>query len=112
MLFFVRDSLKEDALVDIPNTFTMPQLILVLSLFCLLVVWLSIFAWLALRPTAEKRLEEMEDTASLPVVNAPALRTLPINPLAPGIRTITQQTPIVTVSADATREMAFESTLH
>ena len=98
--------------MDMPNTFTMPQLILIISLFSLLIAWLAIFAWLALRPTPEPYLEEMEDTAPLPVVHAPVLRTLPIKPLTSGIRTITQQTPIVTVSAESTREIVFERSTH
>src|SRR5437667_5600180 len=63
MLFSVRNGLKEDALVDIPNTLTMPQLILIMSLFTLLIGWLIIFAYLALRPMPEAHVEQLEHTA-------------------------------------------------
>jgi hypothetical protein len=102
------NGLKEDALVDIPNTHTLPQLILVMSLFTLLIGWLVIFAYLALRPAPEKRAERMEHTASLPAIKSPVVQTLPPTPRASSMRTITQPTPIVTVSTDSTREIVLD----
>src|SRR5215472_1770630 len=98
MLFSVTNGLKEDALVDIPNTLTLPQLILIMSLFTLLIGWLVIFAYLALRPAPEKKVEQMEHTATLPAIKTPVMQEFPVAPRVPSIRTITQQTPIVSVS--------------
>ena len=109
MLFSVVNGLKEDALVDISTTFTMPQFILIMSLFVLLIGWLVIFAYLALRPTPG---EQMEHTATLPVIKSPVIQTLPIAPRASSIRTVTQPTPIVTVSAESTREIVLDHSSH
>ena len=111
MLFSVRNGLKEDALVDIPNTLTMQQLILMSSLFTLLISWLVVFAYLALRPTPEKYAEPTERAAMLPVTS-PVIQTIPLTPRASGIHTITQQTPIVAISADSTREIALDRSGH
>src|SRR5919198_6287036 len=102
MLFSVANGLKEDALVDISNTLTMPQLILIMGLFTLLIGWLVIFSYLPLRPTQEKYGEQMEHTATVPVIKSPVIQTHPIKPRVSSIRPITQPTPIVTVAADST----------
>jgi hypothetical protein len=112
MLFSVMNGLKEDTLVDIPDTHTLPQLILIMSLFILLIGWLVIFAYLALRPAPEKRTEQIEHTAALPAVKSPIVQTLPITPRASSIRTITQPTPIVTVSTDSTHEIVLDHSTH
>jgi hypothetical protein len=111
-LFSIMNGLKEDTLVDIPDTHTLPQLILILSLFTLLIGWLVIFAYLALRPAPEKRTEQMEHTAALPAIKSPVGQTLPVTPRAPSIRTITKPTPIVTVSTDSTREIVLDHSRH
>jgi hypothetical protein len=112
MLFSVRNGLKEDALVDIPSTLALPQLILTISLFTLLVGWFAIFAYLAIRPTPEKPIEKAEQTATLPVVKPPVMQRLPMTPRTPKICTITQQTPIITVSVDASREIVLDHSRH
>src|SRR5436305_14628028 len=108
MLFSVRNGLKEDALVDISNTLTMPHLILISTLFMLLIGWLVIFAYLALRTTPlDKHVEQTEHAAMLPVTS-PVIQTLPIAPRASGLNAITEQTPIVTIAADSTCEIVLD----
>ena len=112
-MFPAMNGLKEDALVDIPNTFTLPQLILIMSLFTLLIGWLVVFTYLAVRPTGEKQVEQMEQrAAALPVVTSPVMKMLPVTPRAPSIHPITQPTSIVTVATDSTREIVLDHSSH
>jgi hypothetical protein len=90
----------------------MSQLILIMSLFTLLIGWLIIFAYLALRPMPEKHAEQTERMATPLPITPPVMQTLTITPRAPGMRTITQQTPIVTISADSTRERIIDRSRH
>jgi hypothetical protein len=113
MLFSARNGLKEDAPVDIPNTFTMSQAILISSLFTLLIGWLIIFAYLALRPIPKKQAAgQTEQTTALPAIVSPVRQPLPIAPRGSGIPSIPQQTPRVTISADSKREMALDRSRH
>jgi hypothetical protein len=112
MLFPITNGVKEGTLVDVSNTLTMPQLILTMGLFTLLIGWLVIFAYLALRPTPEKFGEQMEHTATLPVIKSPVIQTLPIKPRASSIHAVTQPTPIVTVSTDAKCEIVLDHSSH
>lgn len=102
------NGLKEDALVDVPNTLTLPQLILSISLFVLLIGWLVVFAYLALRPVGEKQVEENEPTVSRPVVKLPVVHVVPVSPRKPNMHPITHPTPIVTVGADKVREVVLD----
>jgi len=106
----IRNSLKEDALVDIPNTLTLPQLTLIMSLFTVLISWLVICAYLALRPTREQHVEQTEYTATLPVTTSPVTQNLPITPRAPSMSPITQPTPIVNLSTETAREIVLDGT--
>ena len=112
MLFSVRNGLKEDALVDLPNSLTMSQAILIMSLFTLLLGWFVTFAYLALRPMPEQHLEQYVEPMELPVtplpIKSPVMQTLTVSPQASGMRTTAQKTPIVTVSADSTCEMILD----
>jgi hypothetical protein len=90
----------------------MSQLILITSLFTLLIGWLIIFAYLALRPIPEKHVEQTEHMATQIPITPPVIQTLTITPRAPGMRTIAQQTPIVTISADSTREIILDRSRH
>ena len=112
MLFSVRNGLKEDALVDIPNTLSMPQLVLIISLFTLLIGWLIIFAYLALRPMPETDREKMEHPVLQPAITSPRIQTLPIPPRAPSIHPVTQPTPVVTVSTASKREVVLDHSSH
>jgi hypothetical protein len=105
----MRNGPKEDALVDIPNTLTLPQLTLIMSLFIVLISWLVIFAYLALRPTPEKPVEQNEYPSTLSVTTSPVIQALPITPRVPSVCPITQPTPIVSISADSTREVVLEN---
>ena len=111
-LFSVTNGLKEDALVDMPNMLTLPQFILILSLFTLLIGWLVTFTYLALRPATEKSVEQKEYIAPLATVKAPVMQTHSVAPRAPSIRPITEPTPIVTIATDTTREMVLERSSH
>jgi hypothetical protein len=109
MLFSMGNGLEEDALVDIPNTLTLPQLTLIMSLFTVLISWLVIFAYLALRPTPpDQHVEQAEHAKTLPVTTSPVIQNFPITPRAPSIYPITQPTPIVNVSADSAREVVLD----
>src|SRR5215470_13419004 len=112
MLFSVRNGLKEDALVEIPNTLAIPQFMLTICLFILLIGWLVTFTYLALRPLPEKQVELTEQKATLLVRKSPAMQALPMPPRTTGIRPVTQQTPIVTVSVDSRREMVLDHSKH
>ena len=100
--------------MDIPNTLTVSQFILIISLFTLLIGWLITFTYLALRPTPEPYIEPLEHLTTLPAIKSPETQTLSFMPRASGICTITdtEQTPIVMVSADATREMVLDHARH
>jgi hypothetical protein len=108
MLFSARNGLEEDVLVDIPNTFAISQEILISSLFTLLIGWLITFAYLALRPTPETQVEQIEHATALPAIASPVIQPLPIAPQKPSIHSIAQQTPRATISADSKREMALD----
>ena len=95
--------------MDIPNTLTLPQLTLIMSLFIVLISWLVIFAYLALRPTPEKTVEQTEHQNTLPVTTSPVVQAIPITPRVPSVCPITQPTPIVSISVDSTREVVIDS---
>ena len=97
--------------MDIPNT-PLPQFILILSLFTLLIGWLVTFTYLALRPATEKSVEQKEYSAPLPAVKVPIMQTHPVAPRAPSIRPITQPIPIVNVATDTTREIVLDRSSH
>jgi hypothetical protein len=108
MLFSLQGTaLKEDALVDALNIFAV---ILPLGLFCLLVIWLAIFAWLALRPTSDQRVEDEEQETSLPVPQSSMSLPLPIH--SSSRHSMTQKQPRVTVTTEARRNMALEHSGH
>ena len=98
--------------MDLSNSLSMPQLILIMSLFTLLISWLVISAYLALRPQPEQHTEQTESPATPRPTNSPVMQTLTITPRAPSIRTIVQQTPIVTVSADSKRKIPLDRSRH
>ena len=112
MLFSVTNSLKEDTLVDISNALTPPQLTLIMGLFILLIGWLVIFAYLALRPTPEKQVEQMDYPATQSTIKSPVVQIIPVEPRSSGIRTITQPTPVVPVSTNSSREIVLDHSRH
>ena len=89
--------------MDISNALTLPQLVLTASLFLLLIGWLVIFAYLAVRP--ERQSEEMEDTAPRTAIKVPVTQTRPVSPRAVSMPPITQPIPIVAVAADPAHEI-------
>jgi hypothetical protein len=98
--------------VDILNTLTLPQLILIMSLCALLISWLVIFAYLAIRPTTETYPEQMEHTTTLPVNTSPVMPTFPMTSRTQGRHTISQQTSTLTIVADSTHEMVIDRSRH
>lgn len=108
MLFSARNGLKEDALVDIPNTFITSQVILISSLSTLLIGWLITFAYLALRPETETQAEQAEEPTVLPAIVSPAIQPRPIVPRGSSAHNIAQQTPRVTIAADSKREIVLD----
>ena len=94
--------------MEIPDTLTLPQLVLIMSLFIVLLSWLVISAYLALRPTPDQPVEPTEYPATLPVTTSPVIQALPITPRVPSVSPITQPTPIVSISADSTREIVLD----
>ncbi len=62
--------------MDVPITMTSTQIVLVCTLLGLLLAWMVTFAWLALRPTPEKKARREEfavrSTSSQPLPVTPA----------------------------------------
>ena len=102
------NGLKEDALVDISDPLALSQLILSVSLFALLIGWLVTFAYLALRPGAEKQAELQEQTAPRPAIKVSVMQTLPVTPRVPSLHSITQPVPVVTVVTDQAQEVVLD----
>jgi len=102
------NSLKEDALVDISDPSALPQLILSVSLFTLLIGWLVTFAYLALRPGAEQQAEWQEQTAPRSAIKVSVMQTLPVTPRVPSLSPITQPVPIVTVATEPAQEVVLD----
>ncbi len=84
-LLCLGSSLKEDAPLDVSTTLTPTQILLVWTLLSILLVWLVVFTFLALRPTSR----EIEVVNTTP--DHPPLRTAPgQHKLAPSLGSLSQ----------------------
>jgi hypothetical protein len=106
MLFSARNSLKEDAPVDngidIAVTLQPAQAALIVILSGILIVWMLVFAWLAIRPNPESRVEASGKSA--PAL-APVLAQTPV----PVARHTLTPVPVTTLAQDVNGKVALES---
>ncbi len=73
--------------IDVTTALQPSQLVLIGALLGILLIWMLIFAWLAIRPTPEIRAEEGGKIAPVPGIiptSAPVkLHTIPSTPVLP-----------------------------